>query len=81
MTPTVFLLAAGRSQRFNYRPKQLLRFRGETILQRTIRLIREINPDIPIYLVTVGYRPAGLLGKFRDRGMFPCDARECGNEP
>lgn len=51
ITPTVFILAAGKSTRFGGYPKQLLELNGETLLRRTIRLIREINPKIPIYVV------------------------------
>lgn len=52
MIPTVFILAAGEAHRFGGIVKQNLPFRGEPIIRRTIRQIRETNPDIPIYIIT-----------------------------
>ncbi len=49
--PTVFITAAGKAERFNGDVKQLLPINGEPIIRRTIRLIREYNPDIPIYVI------------------------------
>lgn len=51
-TPSVFITAAGSSTRFNGQTKQLLPVDGEPIIRRTIRLVREYDPDIPIYVVT-----------------------------
>lgn len=51
LIPTVFILAAGESSRFNGAIKQLLPINGEPIIRRTIQLVREINPNIPIYIV------------------------------
>lgn len=50
--PTVFITAAGTAERFNRDVKQLLTINGEPIIRRTIRLIREYNKDIPIYVIT-----------------------------
>ena len=52
MIPTVFILAAGNSSRFGGNVKQLADINGEPLIRRTIRLVREFNPDIPIYIVT-----------------------------
>jgi choline kinase len=51
-TPTVFIAAAGDSKRFPGYIKQLLPVYGEPIIHRTIRLVHEIDPDIPIYIIT-----------------------------
>jgi hypothetical protein len=51
MKPTVFLLCAGFSKRVGS-TKQLLPVGGEPIIRRTIRLIREIDPSISIYMLT-----------------------------
>ena len=48
----VFLLAAGSSKRFNGTIKQLLPIDGEPLIRRTIRMIREFDNHIPIYVVT-----------------------------
>jgi hypothetical protein len=51
MIPTVFLLCAGSSRRVGT-TKQLLPVGGEPMIRRTIRLVREINPEIKIYMIT-----------------------------
>jgi len=48
----VFILAAGSSTRFNGEIKQLLPVNKEPIIRRTIRLIKEYDPDIVIYVLT-----------------------------
>ena len=51
--PTVFILAAGAGSRFPNGVKQLLPvYNDEPIVYRTIRLVHEFDPRIPIYMVT-----------------------------
>lgn len=50
--PTVFILCAGSSSRMGGEIKQLLYVMGEPMIRRTIRQIREHNPDIKIYVIT-----------------------------
>ena len=50
---TVVILVAGRGTRFrDQKPKCLVDINGISLLEWTISLIREINNDIPIKLVT-----------------------------
>lgn len=49
MTIPALILAAGASRRLG-RPKQLIEFEGETLLNRTIRLARGAGAD-PVFLV------------------------------
>jgi len=48
----VFILAAGSATRFGGAIKQLLPYRGEPIIRRTIRLLKEDDPTIQPYVVT-----------------------------
>lgn len=50
--PSVFILAAGNGSRFEGVTKQMLPIDGEPIIRRTIRLVREHDPTIPIYIAT-----------------------------
>jgi|WetSurMetagenome_2_1015567.scaffolds.fasta_scaffold10860_10 hypothetical protein len=52
ITSNVFLLCAGSSRRFEGAVKQLLPIAGEPIIRRTIRLVREYDPYIKIYMIT-----------------------------
>jgi len=45
-------MAAGSSSRTGGYPKQLLTLDGESIIKRAIRLIRDVHPGIPVYIVS-----------------------------
>ena len=64
----VVILVAGRGTRFNgYLPKSLVSFGEETLLEKTIRLVREVGGEIPIRVIT-GYESGKISEKIRDLG-------------
>ena len=64
----VVILVAGRGTRFNgYLPKSLVSFGEETLLEKTIRLVRGVGGEIPIRVIT-GYESEKISEKIRDLG-------------
>ena len=64
----VVILVAGRGTRFNgYLPKSLVGFGEETLLEKTIRLVRELGSEIPIRVIT-GYESEKISEKIRELG-------------
>src|SRR3569833_183973 len=62
------ILAAGASSRMGANvPKQLLTFRGKTLLQRAIDTAREVPADQII--VVLGYAADRLMGEIADSGV------------
>jgi len=64
----VVILVAGRGTRFNeYMPKSMVRFGEETLLERTIKLVRGIESEIPIRVIT-GYESEQITKKVNELG-------------
>ena len=64
----VVILVAGRGTRFNeYLPKCLVKFGEETLIERTIQLIRDISSEVPIRVIT-GYKSELISKKVNDMG-------------
>lgn len=51
MKDSVIILAGGKSKRWGGKEKYLLPVCGEPVLNRTIRLVREIRPDVEIHII------------------------------
>lgn len=54
---SVIILAGGKSNRWNGTTKYLLPVCGEPVLHRTVRLVKEIRPDVEVHVVGPELQP------------------------